>query len=997
MIHPSRWKAPSLPFFVICLLSASQLILLGSEPLPQKRVVADFEDVGTWRALDSVGVKPGIWFSGGIFLAGSPKEFFQGTHGGELRFAFDPKSKGPFKAEFERAKMSLVEGFLQAVEFHANSMNLPVSVGFILRDKDGKSFRVKPISLKGEGWKHYSIPLSVDSVSSWKNARPPLRLERIILESPVACEGKIYLDDVTLVGTFPRKDRLTITPVYEGIFQEPDKPVQLRYRIRSALPGEVPVKVHIDLLSFDGKNLATRKENVLIDSYGEKEVTLNFGELPIGAYEVTIRASHLRTEAVYDDSFVVMHPNMRRINTRPMWFGLQDTFLWNGEDENILHLEWLKTLGIDLVRMEITGGGRFDPAIPESLEPWKQLTEALAKANIDVCILYNYLPPHIAARGNTRGAAGDLEAFEKYAAEIGTFFGRFPNVKYIEFWNEPDIHFFEGTIEDYWLMFAAFSRGIRATAPQIRLTTGGSTVSHPKEKPGFNESLYSTHGDIYDVAAFHSHGPLGNYKRCQEMVENWQALGGISKPIGNTESGERSGYTARGRAGQARTLVQKMAYSKSLPNSEFHIWFLLQDFWDMSPKADDSFGIVTSDNRAKPAFAAYNEIIRRLSNTSPTPAKNLPQGVTGHAFRTDDSNYVLLCWASAGANGASLWFRSSDPVTHVNMFGLSETIPASMGAMLPIGADPLYLISSAPLDFLAPEEIPIEAPALIHRDATRESPFPVTVRNTSDFPGERSLIVLDSENRPLWNSGDFTLEANSTREFLVPIPASSDFNPLPRHYALEMHASSNTTKTVRLPFIVRDSYAITRDLPSPIILESAQDVHELTYDPSIRAWQNPNDLSVRAFVQRDDTSVLFRFEVTDDKHVQDHADHNLWQGDSAQVAFYNPANQAHTLFDLALRKDEAVAWCHENSNPSLKGRWDIPLRIRRDGTRTLYEADVPFAHLGLPDRINETMPVRFSFLVNEDDGQGRVRWMNWAGGLGVSTKIDDLGYGILRE
>ena len=43
------------------------------------------------------------------------------------------------------------------------------------------------------------------------------------------------------------------------------------------------------------------------------------------------------------------------------------------------------------------------------------------------------------------------------------------------------------------------------------------------------------------------------------------------------------------------------------------------------------------------------------------------------------------------------------------------------------------------------------------------------------------------------------------------------------------------------------------------------------------------------------------------------------------------------------------------------------------------------------------MPVRFSFLVNEDDGQGRVRWMNWAGGLGVSTKIDDLGYGILRE
>lgn len=41
--------------------------------------------------------------------------------------------------------------------------------------------------------------------------------------------------------------------------------------------------------------------------------------------------------------------------------------------------------------------------------------------------------------------------------------------------------------------------------------------------------------------------------------------------------------------------------------------------------------------------------------------------------------------------------------------------------------------------------------------------------------------------------------------------------------------------------------------------------------------------------------------------------------------------------------------------------------------------------------------VRFSFLVNEDDGQGRVRWMYWHDGIGKGRSLDLLGHGVMEN
>jgi hypothetical protein len=286
----------------------------------------------------------------------------------------------------------------------------------------------------------------------------------------------------------------------------------------------------------------------------------------------------------------------------------------------------------------------------------------------------------------------------------------------------------------------------------------------------------------------------------------------------------------------------------------------------------------------------------------------------------------------------------------------------------------------------------LSAPSEVYRDVNAPTAFTATVRNLGEAPARQRLVLRAPSGAELW-SDEKTVPAGASAELAVKIPATPGAGMVTARLSLEL-----TTDEGRIvaPVLAHGSYTIGARDGERLRLATAQEVTELTFDPGIRAWQSPQDLSVDAQLTRDGAAVLFRFDVVDDRHVQKNPDNQLWRGDSVQVAFYNPATGAHTLFDLGLRDDEAVAWCHKNADPALKGRWPLPLSIRREGEHTRYEAKVPLAHLGLAADAPSGLPLRFSFLVNEDDGQGRVRWMSWRGGLGKNEDVQQLGHGILR-
>ncbi|MFA6960906.1 MAG: sugar-binding protein [Opitutaceae bacterium] len=1008
---------PNLSLKLVSLFLFSVLAAVGAE-LKQRVIIADFEDVGTWRASAYTGVKSGMWFSADLWMGASLAPAHAGDHSGELRFAFANETTQPRRILYRRVKMSQVSGFLEGIEFDADSRGLPVSLRFGLIDSNNKRHWTPPVRLGEAGWKHYKSDISEAKWPEAVKVAFPAAVELVILESDVGCEGFVLMDDLALTGGFARKDQIAITPIYSSINYEPGKPVVLHYRVRNARTEASTVTLSA-ALAVIGDAAGPRPQTVLsrtleLPAQCEVELSLDFGVLANGPWILNLRANDTTDEriaAVYLDTFGVFSPNEGRPNKRPMWFGIQDLNGWQGEGENALHIGWMKRIGFDINRLGMTGS-RFLPEAPASIAAWRPLLDSMEQADINTTMIFGEMPPFLMGKNGYRGAPNDLAAYERYSAEVGKLLRGFPHVRYVEFWNEPDISFYNGTLAEYWDMFGAFSRGFRSTSPGIKITTGGSTVSHPKEKPGFSQSLYTEHGDLYDVAAFHAHGPLSNYSVRHNRLEKWMTSAGLDKPIVNTESGARSGYEPRGYLDQAIVLVQKLAWAKSRPRTEFHIWFTLQDYWDMDPDADDSFGLITSDNRAKPSLIAYNELIRQLANTTPLPPSFAQPGLETCEFVRDDGKQVLVVWTGDGSAGGTLWIHPERaPVQKIDIFGRAETLAAGSNHAVNVGASPIYLVSSgpAPLAVLSADKIELDAPAEIFRDATVPTTFAATVRNPGATAADRTLVLRNAAGDVVTRK--LRLAANAVERVTLTVPvvteSGSGSGQLSSHAYTLVLVDASDTVLVSLPVVFRDSYPIVPEgkstVAATIDLGDVQSVTELTFDPTIPAWRGPADLSARARVTRDGEMIVFRIDVTDDKHLNNgHADSELWRADSVQIAFYNPATTAHTLFDAALVDGKReVVWCYRNADPKKQGLWapsDVRRSIRREGNLTRYEIRVPFALLGISaaDISSAGLPVRFSYLINEDDGQGRVRWMRSSGGLGDSQDITPLGHAILQ-
>ena len=88
---------------------------------------------------------------------------------------------------------------------------------------------------------------------------------------------------------------------------------------------------------------------------------------------------------------------------------------------------------------------------------------------------------------------------------------------------------------------------------------------------------------------------------------------------------------------------------------------------------------------------------------------------------------------------------------------------------------------------------------------------------------------------------------------------------------------------------------------------------------------------------------------------------------------------------------EHGVWRHIAPVPETVGKWDIPFRFQRNKTKSIYELSLPIRELGV-----EKGFFRFAFLVNENDGLGRIRWMEWASGIGRAKNPDQFGWAFLE-
>jgi hypothetical protein len=157
------------------------------------------------------------------------------------------------------------------------------------------------------------------------------------------------------------------------------------------------------------------------------------------------------------------------------------------------------------------------------------------------------------------------------------------------------------------------------------------------------------------------------------------------------------------------------------------------------------------------------------------------------------------------------------------------------------------------------------------------------------------------------------------------------------------------------------------------------------------SWQgteqlsNPGDLSVRSAVRWDADGLYFAFEVTDDVHLNNRTPDLLWASDSVQLSLDTGCNGGLGYDDI---DDHEINFALANGQTSsyrfhgpAGATDDFQAAVVRNGSQTDYEIHIaPSALPGVNLSVNQR--ICYSFLVNEDDGSGRIGWIEWTRGIG---------------
>ncbi|WP_081735411.1 alpha/beta hydrolase fold domain-containing protein [Paenibacillus gorillae] len=155
----------------------------------------------------------------------------------------------------------------------------------------------------------------------------------------------------------------------------------------------------------------------------------------------------------------------------------------------------------------------------------------------------------------------------------------------------------------------------------------------------------------------------------------------------------------------------------------------------------------------------------------------------------------------------------------------------------------------------------------------------------------------------------------------------------------------------------------------------------------IQDYSSPDNFGGQGWISWDKDHVYLAVQMKDEHHVQREAPFNIYLGDSLQFSF-RVTNESGSFLGV----HEFGAALHDNGSP-MTFRWlsppsfkvgeidDLKTGIRhKDGTTT-YELALPWEELGVTEPL-EGQQLKFSLLVNNNDGQGRMGWIEYNSGIG---------------
>lgn len=588
-----------------------------------------------------------------------------------------------------------------------------------------------------------------------------------------------------------------------------------------------------------------------------------------------------------------------------------------------------------------------------------------------------------------------LEPWREWISALATRHS--DSMQFWEIWNEPNIGFFNGSVEEYTEVQRVAHDAIKAVSPNTIVTSGGyAGMNHHKSKPGAFEAALLEHPRAYDWFAYHMHDTFPQFYSDlhHQLAAIQQRTGKTDVPIVFTETGFD---TRHGQRFQAETLLKKITYAAAI-GAKSYTWYNLLDRAgrDNPNQAGKTFGLITNPTgtgdfaaiedaiRPKESFVAAATAIPKLRRLPALDIWSENDGLFAFLFGRADE-HLLVAWREDPQIPDAIWAVRTDAqkLIQTDLFGNSTELPLIDGVALVTLSAPHYYdfvgSKSAPEQLgplvRLPQTVSPDADGIASLELKLQNPLQrtVTVTATAQVKASANSPQTITRNIAAGETGIFPLRFNVGQGALgeiVTVDAALSFKELAWAPSLQIPVVYNS---------------IRADTSTRIELNSLNQVlNKQDYDPHTLhlLWGSPADLSVRAKIHSSPASRLVKVtcQVTDNQHYAATAEEALLDGDALEIGWENQQGlRGHVAIagDLgASPRNEFYLGTERMDSPLISA-----IQITREGKTTTWELTLDTRQMGLNESDFE-QGIRFNFAVHDNDGEGPKSWMSPTPGLG---------------
>lgn len=340
---------------------------------------------------------------------------------------------------------------------------------------------------------------------------------------------------------------------------------------------------------------------IKINLPGKTDYSFSIGVLP-------------KNEQASDEFYYGIQPYITRAYTWGDGFCIPG---YDKEESVDLILETAEYLGVNLVREDSVGWGAMqsDPYGDLDFTVQDYLIEEVTGRNMK----YNWLLGYNAGEWSTAEKykanydesiawtyPPDIELWDDFTGKLADHYADNTDILW-EIWNEPNLHFFAGTSEEYFELLENTATTIKSRNESAFVYSGGLATAEQET----NLEYYQTSAELIDAGlldtfGYHNHDGLDNYYDYTIQMQGFTSEAGLTNGGFNSESGVGGA--------DAATIACKALYTRSTGARGF-VSFAFRK--TVTPENDiNDFAFFDEYMQPTEAVITYATVIRFLGNAS---------------------------------------------------------------------------------------------------------------------------------------------------------------------------------------------------------------------------------------------------------------------------------------------------------------------------------------------------------------------------------------------